>query len=241
MLRPRLGLAFVLAFVSASGVFACAEGEKIEDGDGGGSDGLGGNGGTGGQTTDTSVGASSNDTTNNNGAGPPEGGAPEGGAPPETGGGGMGEGGSPPVGCDFTAPEMCTVAEPLPAVAGDKNADMVTRTGDTNKFFKIHIEEQDSGILDPEDLSYTVSLTSPPGAQYNLIVRESSQAASVPNCNGTPKNGTGAPQSVHASWGDDQGFGGEDDSVWLIIEIQHVSGEACGPDNSWTLLVRGNT
>lgn len=238
MLGRRSGRGFLFGFVFSCGIFACAEGERLEDGDGG----AGGLGGAGGSTTDSSVGASSNDTTNNNGAGPPEGGSPpEGGAPPETGGGGMGEGGSPPVECDFTAPELCAQAEPLPAVAGDKDADMVTRTGDTSKFFKVHIEEQDSGILDPEDLSYTVSLTSPPGAQYNLIVRESSQAASAPNCNGTAKNGTGTPQSVHASWGDDQGFGGEDDSVWLIIEVQHVSGEACGPDNSWTLLVRGNT
>lgn len=168
------------------------------------------------------------------GGSPSDGGASDGGSPPIGG-----EGGSPVVTCDFTAPEMCDGAEPLPAIAGDEGNPTATRNGHTNKWFKIHIEEQDSSI-GGEDLSYTVSLTSPPGVVYSLKVYPGAEDGPA-DCNAGVVNGTGNPPSVHDSWDDDQGFGGEDDSKWLIIEITHVSGELCSSADNWTLLVQGNT
>jgi hypothetical protein len=210
---------------------ACAEGGSIGEGGAGGGSGLGGANGTtdAGSTTGVSV------STTGAGAGDQGGAMGTGGEPPS---GGSGEGGGGPV-CNYTAVEDCATAEPLPAIAGDEGNPMVVRMGDTSKWFKIHIEEQDSSI-GGEDISYTVSLTSPPGMNYDLKVRQGAQEGN-PECNAAILNGTGTPESVSDSWGDDQGFGGEDDSVWLIIEVVYVSGDDCGTGAQWSLQVRGNT
>ena len=140
--------------------------------------------------------------------------------------------------CDYTAVETCATAEPLPAIAGDENGPTVTRTGSKSKWYKIKIEEQNSSVFE-QALSYRVTLTSPPGMNYDLRVLEGPQNGN-PNCNATPKIGAGTPETVQATWDDDQGFGGEDDSVWLSIEVLYVSGSTCGPNSEWTLSVVGN-
>lgn len=213
---------------------ACAEGGSIDgEGGAGGGAGLGGSDGTtnAASTTGASVSASSTGV----GAGDEGGAMGTGGEPPL---GGSGEGGGGPL-CNFTAVEDCATAEPLPAIGGDEDDPPVIRMGDSSKWFKIHIEEQVSGISG-EDLSYTVSLTSPPGMNYDLRVRQGAQNGS-PECNATIKNGAGTPESVSDAWDDDQGFGGEDDSVWLVIEVVHVSGDDCGTGAQWTLQVQGHT
>jgi len=222
------------AFALACGLFAltaCAEGGSI-DGEGGGGSGEGGANGSTSAASTTGPNSSSAST----GAGD-EGGAGAGGTP-AVGGGGAGEGGNPQQ-CDYTASEDCAGAEPLPAIAGDDGSPIVTVTGDTSKWVKIHIEEQVSGISG-ENLSYTVSLTSPAGMNYDLKVRQGAQEGN-PECDAAVQNGTGTPESVSDSWDDDQGFGGEDDSVWLVIEVVYVSGDDCGTGSLWTLQIRGNT
>ncbi len=224
MLRhPWLSLFFA---VSLS--VGCAEGGGV----GASNEGGGGASADGGAPSGPS--SSTGNTQPTTGGSPPEGGSASGGSPPIGG-----EGGSPMPTCDFTAPEMCAGAEPLPAIAGDEGSPSATRNGHTNKWFKIHIEEQDSGI-GGVDLSYTVSLTSPPGVVYSLKVYPGAEDGPA-DCNAGVVTGIGNPPSVHASWDDDQGFGGEDDSKWLIIEITHVSGELCSSSDNWTLLVQGNT
>ena len=223
MLRPSFALCFAIGLCAA-----CAEGGGV----GGGSEGGGGISSDGGAPSGPS--STTGNTQPTTGGSPSDGGAADGGSPPIGG-----EGGSPVTTCDFTAPEICDGAEPLPAIAGDEGNPTATRNGHTNKWFKIHIEEQDSGI-GGEDLSYTVSLTSPPGVVYSLKVYPGGEDGPA-DCNAGVVNGTGTPPSVHDSWDDDQGFGGEDDSKWLIIEITHVSGELCSSSDNWTLLVQGNT
>lgn len=215
-------------------LFACAEGGEIGGGSasgGGSSDGGSSSQGAGPTTTDTTT------TTTGTGAGP------EGGMAP-MGGGGAGVGGDPGTGgggpvCNFSAPEMCAAAEPLPAISGDEGSDVVTRTGVGSKWFKVHVEETDSGIFGA-DLSYRVSLASPPGMNYDLKIHQGAQAAAAADCNGALKTGAGTPESVSDNWGDDQGFGGEDDSVWLVIEIVYVSGNDCSNGATWTLQVLGH-
>jgi hypothetical protein len=141
--------------------------------------------------------------------------------------------------CNYDSPDDCATAEVLPAIAGDQGGPTITRKGDSSKWFKVHIQEQDSSISET-DMSYTVSLISPPGMDYNLKVHQGPQEGN-PDCNVAPINGSGSPESVSGSWDDDQGFGGEDDSVWLNIEVEYVSGSACGPNAEWTLTVAGNT
>ncbi|MBK6518208.1 MAG: hypothetical protein IPM79_31000 [Polyangiaceae bacterium] len=217
----------------------CAEGGTLEDGGGPAAGGAGPSSGGGGDGTGAN-GTGANGTGAN---GPSTGGAAQGGSAGDGGapsvGGSPGEGGSPPLTCVFAAPEDCAGAEILSAVAGDEGSDTVVRSGDEARWFKVHIQEADSGISEA-DLSYRVTLASPPGMNYDLRVYQGSQDGPA-NCNGTLKVGAGTPETVSDSWDDDQGFGGEDDSVWLVIEVVYVSGDLCGVDNQWTLTVAGNT
>lgn len=222
-------------------VLGCANGSELaattgigDEGEGGGY-GRGGSGAVGGEDGDdgpTSTGTNSG--SGGFGGDPGSGGADVGGA----GVGGGGTGGAPPM-CDFGSPNLCASSTQLNGVSGDEGG-TATATGNTSKWFAVHVTEDDSAIFET-DLSYTVTLQSPPGMVYDLFVHEGPQDGGQ-NCNAAAKAGTpsgGATQSVHASWDDDQGVGGEDDSMWLNIEVVWVSGDDCNA--SWTLTVTGDT
>jgi hypothetical protein len=225
MLRLRRAPAsLALAGSLACVITACAEGGAVEDG----------SGGYGGSSSDdtTSSGATSSTTQSSTTASTTSGGS--GGA----GGGDTTTSTSTGQLCDFTSLDTCPTADPMSPLAADKSQTPVTATGTGEAWFKIHMEEQDSGIFGA-DLSYRVTLTSPAGMDYDLDVQEGPQAGS-PDCNAAIKNGAGTPEIVTASWGDDQGFGGEDDSLWLVIHVVYVGGDLCGPGDTWTLKVEGN-
>ena len=154
--------------------------------------------------------------------------------------GGMGAGGADP-GCDYSSPNTCTTAVDLGSLAGDENNPPVVVTGVTSEWFQIQITEEVGSIFE-EDLSYTVTLASPPGMDWDLIVHQGPQNGS-PNCGATPQlgQGSGGTESVSNGWDDDQGIGGEDDDVWLSIEVRHVDGVLCGDDAEWTLSIQGHT
>jgi hypothetical protein len=233
-------LACVVAVVAA-----CATGSEISE-DGGvtgaggfgeGGYGDGGDIGHGGEDDDTSSSNSSSSSSSGSGA---EGGAGGSGSSAGGGGsgtGGSGSGGSPP--CDFTSPNACTNAAALASVDGDDGG-VVTASGTTSKWFVVHVVENNSDIFEV-DMSYTVTLTSPPGMVYDLVVHQGPQDGNQ-DCGAAPKLGQppgGATQTVSDSWDDDQGIGGEDDSLWLNIQVEYVSGSDC--DATWTLKVEGGT
>jgi hypothetical protein len=216
-------LALASAVACATGVNETDEFEQIGGTDGG----YGGIGGTDTTTTTTS-------TTDAGGFGGDGG---YGGGGGNAGGGGAGAGPS----CDFTSPNVCASAEGLASVAGDESSPTVTANGSTSKWFVILVEERVSSIFD-EDLSYTVTLQSPPGMDYDLYVLHGPEDG-PPNCNATPQQGQplGNLEAVSASWDDDQPLGGEDDSVYLCIEVRWISGDLCGSSHEWTLSIDGNT
>ncbi len=215
-----------LAWFAFAGVFvvACAEGSDIGTGTGGEGGTLTGVGGSGVSTGAVSSSKAAQASSSASGTSSASSSATS------TGSSMM---------CDYDSPDDCATAEILPAIAGDQSGPSITRKGDSSKWFKVHIQEQDSSISET-DLSYTVSLVSPPGMDYNLKVHQGPQDGN-PDWNVSPLNGSGNPESVSGSWDDDQGFGGEDDSVWLSIEVEYVSGSACGPNAEWTLTVTGHT
>jgi hypothetical protein len=114
-------------------------------------------------------------------------------------------------------------------------------TGATSKWFLIWIEERASGVSET-DLSYRVALTSPAGMNYDVIVHQGPQDG-APDCNAPPVTGQleGGAEVVAASWDDDQGIGGEDDSVYLAIEVRWISGTECSLQDQWTLTIQGHT
>jgi hypothetical protein len=224
------------SLVLAAGFLGCATGSELDTetdqfGDYGGAAGLGGAGGSTGQ---------GNSNYGGFGAHGGMGGDGFGGGTAASGPGGFGGQGTAGGGtCDFTSPNDCAGAVVLPEVAGDKNQPPAVVTGSTSEWFRILIGEQDGNISE-EDLSYTVTLTSPAGMDYDLIVHPGSQDG-PPNCNATAILGQGQPETVSQSWDDDQGIGGEDDDVWLSIQVVYVSGMVCGPSAEWTLTIQGHT
>ncbi len=142
-------------------------------------------------------------------------------------------------GCDLITPDTtCEMAIALDAVSGDDGS-MVAETGSGATWFLVQVQETNGNIFE-EDLSYTVALESPPGVDYDLYVYEGPQDGD-PDCEAVPEQGIGEGglEAVSADWDDDQGIGGQDDSLWLAIEIVHVTGDAC--DAQWTLTVTGGT
>lgn len=165
-----------------------------------------------------------------------------GGDPSMGGMGGAADGGGGSSNCVFDSPNTCSAADVLSSIAGDENDPAVVRYGVTSKWFQIQIREENGSII-AEDMSYTVTLTSAPGTDYDLIVHQGPQDGS-PNCNATPKLGVdqgAGVETVHDSWNDDQGIGGEDDHVWLSIEVRYVSGSECDANAQWTLEIEGHT
>jgi hypothetical protein len=189
--------------------------------------------GSGGSTASQTGGATGDGGFGAGGFG--EGGAGEGGMA-DGGMGGMAEM------CSYDPPNTCVTAAEITTVAGDKNQAAQIKTGNTSMWFEVLIEEQDSSIFE-EDLSYTVTLQSPPGMHWDLIVRQGPQDG-APNCNANNKDGIpqgNDSEAVSDLWDDDQGIGGEDDSVWLSIGVLYGSGDLCGDDANWTLSVQGHT
>lgn len=150
--------------------------------------------------------------------------------------GGMGGmGGMAPM-CDFGHMHTCEMSTDLGNVSGDDGGS-TTQTGVGSTWLKVRIKETNSSIFE-EDLSYRVTLTSPPNVDYDLAVHQGPQDGPL-NCNANAKPGVamGLDKVVSDGWDDDQGLGGEDDSVWLAVEIRHLSGTDC--EAEWTLTVEG--
>lgn len=197
-------------------VLGCAEGGEVDGAGGGlGGDftGVGGFGGDDASVTTTST------TTSGQGG---------------MGAGGMGVGGMP-NNCDFTATNTCQTAQVLSPVSGDDGGS-VGASGTKSAWFHVHVLETNESIF-AEDLSYTVSLESPPGMAYDLVVRQGPVDGNV-DCNATPLYGQGAGsiQTVSNGWNDNQPG---DSHRWLAIEVIYVSGDDC--ITPWVLTVQGGT
>jgi hypothetical protein len=87
---------------------------------------------------------------------------------------------------------------------------------------------------DPE--SFTATLDTPPGADFDLFVYEGD--ASNPDCFAAPILATGVPESASDQWPD--GTFSTDDR-WITLEVRYISGPACTPSAKWTLTVAGHT
>lgn len=225
---PRLAL---VGF-AMSGLVGCAVGLTTSDTDGSGGGLLtGAGGGPSGMT-------SQNASQSSGQGAAPSGSSGQGG---NAGDGGQGGDGGEAPNCMYDSPNMCSSAEALGSLAGDESAPAKTASGVTSKWFKIHITEEVSSIFE-SDLSYTVTLSSPPNMDFDLFVHEGPQDGN-PDCNAPPKKGTpsGNDETVSAMWDDSQGLGGKDDSVWLNIEVRYISGMECDAAATWQLSVKGHT
>lgn len=255
MLSLRTWVAAGLAIAVCGGLIACAEGTAVENPSTAAGVGGGGIGGTGlggadaddddddGSSSKSATHASATHASSAAGAGG-DGGAGEGGRGDEGGAGStsstsVASSTSSGVECNFTSPNQCANAEDLGGIAGDEDGEPVILTGTTSKWYVITIEERASGLSET-DLSWRVSLESPAGMNYDLIVHEGPQDGGI-DCTGGVYNGSpsGNAESCQHEYDDDQGLGGEDDTLHLAIEVRYVSGEACGVLDTWRLTIEG--
>jgi hypothetical protein len=218
--RPSFASVLLGFGVLTACLVGCAKGEEVPD------DGAGGAGG--GTTSATSATTAAATTSGGTTA-----------AATTSGDGGENMGGSGTtatttgvVNCDFSTNDDCETAEPLMEMAGDKD-DSHTESHLGSRWYALHVTEQDNGI-GGEDFSYRVTLTSPASAQYQLVVYRGAESGPI-DCT-TEEMGSGNPQILTHSWGDDLG---EDDSKWIVIGVLYQSGDpmACTAADNWNLLI----
>ncbi len=214
------------------GLTACAKGSSFETSFDPGAGGAGGSGGNGGDDTSSAhaaTGAGSS-TSGTGGAG-----AGGGSSSSSTSSSSSSSSGSSGSECDYSALNSCPASETLSAVDGDQHSDTRTIKGTTSRWFKVLVSEAVSSFISFPKLSYTATLATPPGMDFDLF--EYDGTISTPSCSGNPKHATGNPEAVSSSWGDTLGV---DDTRWLTLEVRYISGEMC-PSNPWTLTVKGHT
>lgn len=217
------------------GLAACGQGGGFETtftpGTGGAGGGFGGAGGSG--SSDTTSGEATTGTGSATAGAGGAGGDP--GTTSSSSSSSSGSTGSGGAGCDYAYPNTCLGAEELTAVDGDRNNDTRSVKGTTSKWLKILVNEAVSSIVSYPKLSYTATLTTPSGMDFDLF--EYDGDASTPSCAGDPKHAMGSPESVTDTWGDTVT---SDDTRWLTLEVRYISGEMC-PSDPWTLTVKGHT
>ena len=224
-----------LALGGIIGLAACAKGSEAEVEStftpGAGGSGYGGSGGLGNTGGDGSGDTTSSDATSGTGG---AGGTGAGGSP-DTSSSSSSSSGAGGSDCDYKALNTCPTSDTLSAVDGDQNNDTRTIKGTTSKWFKVLVNEAVSSIISYPQLSYTATLATPPGMDFDLFVYNGS--FSTPSCSGTPKHASGNPESVNDTWADTIGT---EDTRWLTLEVRYISGEMC-PSDPWTLTVKGHT
>lgn len=126
-----------------------------------------------------------------------------------------------------TNPSACSTATSLGTVSGDVGMTSTTAFSGSGEAVLSFNSTEDSNF--PNPLSFTVTLTNPPGVQYDLFVRKGS-------CTATAQPGTGTnSRTYQVCWCDTWGI--DDDSL-QIAEVRHKSGAACG---TWSVTVTGNS
>jgi hypothetical protein len=142
------------------------------------------------------------------------------------------------TGC--ASPNACAGATAMTSVSGDTGADTARQTGFTAKWLKIRVREDDSAVTSGKKLKLNLTLTSPPGSNFDLRVYLPLDPTSE-KCTGADRvtSATTGPDIAALEWGEGTFPNGADDSRTVTIEVLHVSGP-CDPSKTWTLLAEGN-
>ena len=198
---------------------------------GAGGDGSGTGAGTQSSSSSAAQSSSAAATSGSGGAGGGgTGGAGTGGDPSSSSSSSSGAGGAT---CSYASPNACADAQLMQEINGDTGSDSRVVQGTTSKWFKINVHEGYNLI---GDLSYTATLESPPGMDFDLYVYPGDAAG--PDCAGTPIHATGNPESASDHWSDS--FGSQDDR-YVAFEVRYISGTSCSATALWKLTVTGDT
>lgn len=152
------------------------------------------------------------------------------------GGNGGNNGGT---GTTCTASNTCMGATDLGMVSGDTGADVKTSQGTGSKWFTVRVTEDDSSAFGAK-LWMKATLTSPPGANYDLYVYV--PGSDTRECSAVTKSSTTSATTDTAGVEFGEGgtlSNGSSDDRTVTVEVRHVSGP-CSASDQWTLSVNGN-
>lgn len=157
----------------------------------------------------------------------------------DAGGGNNGgnNGGGTTASC--TATNTCMGATDLGMVSGDTGADVKTSQGTGSKWFTVRVTEDDSSAFGAK-LWMKATLTSPPGANYDLYVYV--PGSDTRECSAVTKSSTvsSTTDTAGVEFGEGGTFSnGSSDDRTVTVEVRHVSGP-CSASDQWTLTVNGN-
>jgi hypothetical protein len=114
---------------------------------------------------------------------------------------------------------------------------MLTARGAADRtWLKLRVNEEETGIT-PVDLNVRATLVSPPGTNFDLYVY-----AGTPDeaqCTAVTESSTLTQSNdiVALTW-QELPFAGTNDSVWVTVRVDHVSGSCVGVQ--WSLTIQGN-
>lgn len=138
------------------------------------------------------------------------------------------------------AANTCESAMNLGSLSGDVGADEITANGDQPAWYTVRVTENYEDV-GGRRLSLRATLTSPPGANYDLYLYVNDNVDQV-ECAGPDASSTlGADQvdTATVSWGEGTLANGADDGRTVTVEVRHTSGP-CSSGQTWSLDLRGN-
>lgn len=151
-----------------------------------------------------------------------------------------GDDGPPPPMGNCMAAGTCQAAMSIGAVSGDSGSPSVGESGTDPTWLRFHVTEDDDSLVGAP-LSFTATLVSPAGANFDLYVYRGVEGGAT-GCNGFLMQSTsaGTQDAVSMQWGEGLVPNGLDDSAWIAVEIR-AKDDLCAPPQEWTLTVTGNS
>lgn len=152
------------------------------------------------------------------------------------GGDSTGDGG--PMG-NCADPGTCQGAGSIGIISGDQGSPGLQSSSSQPAWRTFFVSENDDAITGTP-MSFTVTLNSPAGADFDLIVYRGIEGGAT-GCGGFMQQSTttGVDQ-ISMTWGEGAFANGADDGAWVAVEIV-AKDDMCAPPQEWTLTVEGNT
>lgn len=134
----------------------------------------------------------------------------------------------------------CATATVIGQVSGDTASPDLGVDGTEPTWVSLQVTE-DNDALTGEAVSFTATLASPPGVDFDLYVYRGASGGST-GCGGVAQQSTSAGPTdvVHMSWGEGGVANGIDDRAWVAIEIRPKA-DVCDDMASWVLTIEGGT
>lgn len=134
--------------------------------------------------------------------------------------------------------DTCPGASGIGQVSGDTGSRTIGTSGSEATWIELQVTEDDDALVGAP-MSFTVTLVSPAGADFDLYVYRGMEGGTS-GCNGFMEQSTSPGQdSVDMAWGEGIAANGLDDGVWVAVEIR-AKDDVCSAQ-PWSLQVEGNT